>query len=213
MASSIMPYTVVAGDTLQFISQKVYNDASRWTEIAILNGLEYPFIGDTPSPTVKVVGQTLLISIDTTGDASASDLQSDSDALIFGTDLALADTSTGVIDTSGGDFSVDITGDLQTVSGIDCLKQDIMHRLVTEVGTLLYHPDYGSDFPTAIGKKNDGTWQNKAVIQLTKSILSDPRVVDVSNVSVTQTVGIDGVLISCTIVTISGSTITFNKSI
>ena len=45
----------------------------------------------------------------------------------------------------GGDFEANNTGDLARISGLDNLKQAIMHRLITVKGSLVHRPSYGVD--------------------------------------------------------------------
>lgn len=46
---------------------------------------------------------------------------------------------------TGRDFSPLPTGDVDVVSGLRCLAQDLVHRLGTPRGDLWMHPEYGLD--------------------------------------------------------------------
>lgn len=49
------------------------------------------------------------------------------------------------IKLENGDIFVDNDGQVQTVTGTDKLKQDIVKLLLTELGENVYHPWYGSE--------------------------------------------------------------------
>ncbi|WIT25826.1 hypothetical protein [Bacillus phage SPO1L1] len=199
--AKVKRYTVMAGDTLQGIAQTQLGDASRWTELAVLNDLRYPFISDVGEsiPNTITPGSPLFLPQDMTyDDTTDNDVDSYEDEL-FGTDLALTTSDTNFSYMAGGDLETTLSGDLQTVSGLESLKQDLIHRLITPIGTLTYHPTYGSNFLDIVGSKMDSTWRTKASIELSRCFLCDPRVVNVMDIEVYRIT--TGITISCTIVT------------
>lgn len=56
--------------------------------------------------------------------------------------------------TEDGDMIITPTGDLYTVTGIDCLRQQIEARLKTDLGDYLPHPRLGNTLRNLIGKRN-----------------------------------------------------------
>jgi phage baseplate assembly protein W len=54
---------------------------------------------------------------------------------------------------------------------------------MTERGTLLLHPDYGSNLLKMIGEKYYDGWEQKVMVEIVKTMLSDPRVDSVENMT------------------------------
>jgi phage baseplate assembly protein W len=173
-----MDYTVHMGDTLQSIAQKILGDASLWIDIAQANNLVYPFISSTTSDGVVTTGDIIQIPTTSvvTGDAQIPDL---------GTDLKLGTDKFNLTSISGGDLSV-VDGDYELLSGANCVVQDTAHRLMTDVGSNPYYPDYGSRIPQLIGSKKDSTWQIKISLEIERALRCDPRITDVHDISLYQ---------------------------
>ena len=205
--SKFLKHTIIDGETLESIAYKYLGDASRNLEIAILNDLDYPFIigfNETALRSgVKTAGDTLLLPIEVDDKHDLKAVSEDLDSVVFGSDIYLKDDDTRLSFRGGGELQVNTYKDLQTVSGADCLVQDLIHRLVTEEGTLPYHPTYGSRFLYLIGNKNDTDWRQKAIIEVSRTFKCDPRVVDVINVTLSRVT--TGIAIECTVVTESSS--------
>ncbi len=199
MSNKYIEYVITSGDTLSMVAQRTLGDATRAMEIALLNNLDYPFIvlpSEDLEGNVKTIGDTLLIPNELHGkDTVEVHIEDDP----FGSDLLLTTDKFNLSLGSGGELEVDSYGDLRTVSGLDSLYQDLVHRVITEKGTLPYHPDYGSYVLKIVGSKKDSTWRQKVAIEVSKTFRSDERVVDVTDLQITS---IDtGVHISCKIVT------------
>ena len=64
-----------------------------------------------------------------------------------------------------GNFVAAVDGDFQIVSGIRCLAQDVMHRLLGFPGDLWRHPDYGAGLQAYI--KSDDNELNRLELQQT----------------------------------------------
>lgn len=201
--NKFIEYCVRDGDTLQMIAQKYMGDASRWEEIAIFNDLQYPFIVslDKAGDGLKTPGDIILIPVSVQDSSIAEEVLADPYAVLFGSDLSLSSDKVNLSFSTAGEFDSDEYGDLAVVSGISTLSQDLIHRLITPLGSLLYHPDYGSDFLTLVGNRNDVTWRQKAAIEVSRCFLSDLRVKSVDNVVVQKIDG--GISISCNITTAS----------
>ena len=170
MASKgLQKYTVRQGDTLYMIAQRYTGDSANAMQIAVLNELDYPFIGnlgESYSGNVKVPGDEILLPIEATesSQAAVKTLLSNPDELIYGSDLALSSSYVELSNEKGGELLSDIYGDLQTTSGLKCLEQDLLDAIETPYGSLPFHPGYGSNFLSIIGSKTSIGWQQKAVI-------------------------------------------------
>ena len=75
-----------------------------------------------------------------------------------------------------GDLVVSSSGDLETVSDLDCLKQDLRNRLETMPGDLYSHPDWGCSIRTMLGALSSNLNRALAVRYLRLAVLDDPRI-------------------------------------
>lgn len=158
------------GDTLQRVAAREMGDASRWFELADINGLIPPYITDDPelvSAGVMLSGDTLLVPA--TGRSGVAD----GGLSPFGSDIAL----------SRGELSVD-EGDLSIVSGVPNLVQSLAHRLQTDPGDILFHARYGCAARSVVGKVNGPTSAMLAAGFVKRAILSDSRVAGVRSATV-----------------------------
>jgi len=76
----------------------------------------------------------------------------------------------------GGDLSVSPSGDLQMVSGLECLKQDLRDRLETMPGDLYAHPDWGCSIRLLLGALSTPLNRALAVRYLRLAVLDEPRI-------------------------------------
>lgn len=171
-----MKYTVKYGDTIRMIAQRELGDAELWIDIVTLNGLSYPYISDMPSVGVATPGDDILLPV-----TESLEIQQET---TFGTDLRLSTDKVNLTSGRGGDLSIGLDGDYELVSEVDCLRQDIAHRKITVLGTLPYHPTYGSELTTMVGSKKDANWRIKAQLEAERTVRSDPRITDVTSMSV-----------------------------
>lgn len=159
---------VLHGDTLQQIAARELGDAARWVDLANLNGLVPPYITDDPAevgPGVLKPGGVILLPAPAeapgTGTGTADDLyQRD-------------------VDLSGGELSVGPDGDLAIVAGEANLRQALVHRVVTEQGELLFHPNYGSMVRAVLGAVAGPTAAILAARYAAAALRADARVRDV----------------------------------
>ena len=75
-----------------------------------------------------------------------------------------------------GDLMVSPSGDLETISGLNCLKQDLRDRLETMPGDLYAHPDWGCNIRTMLGALSSPLNRALAVRYLRLAVLDDPRI-------------------------------------
>lgn len=78
--------------------------------------------------------------------------------------------------------------DLETLSGLDNLRQALLLRFLTPVGEMavLGHPNYGSRLFELIGELNNPTNRNRAKLFVLQALAAEPRVKEVRSVHVTQ---------------------------
>jgi phage baseplate assembly protein W len=84
------------------------------------------------------------------------------------------------------DMKAASTGDLQTITGIENLKQALLHRLLTVPGTLVHRPTYGIGLPRYQNGLSSFVLQQKLAREIQDQFLEDPRVESVSAVGITS---------------------------
>ena len=75
-----------------------------------------------------------------------------------------------------GDLSVSPTGDLEIVSGLDCLQQDLRDRLETMPGDLYAHPVWGCSIRLLLGALSTPLNRALAVRYLRLAVLDESRI-------------------------------------
>lgn len=83
-----------------------------------------------------------------------------------------------------GDLMKTATGDLDVLSGLDNVKSALMHRLITEPGTLVYRPDYGVGIKGFQNAPNSLSMQRQLALRISEQFTKDPRVESVLGVGV-----------------------------
>jgi len=178
-----LSHTITQGESLQSISQFYYQDANRWSELALLNELEYPFITEDLESTmsnVKKIGDVILIPVENPSEFAIIPSYEFEDIYekAFGEDIALFNTGSSVELTreSSGEISSDIYGDIQTVKGIANLRQALIIRLSTPLGSLVYHPNFGSRLHQLVGSRGTFEGIHKIKVEVERCVRSDKRV-------------------------------------
>lgn len=79
-----------------------------------------------------------------------------------------------------------IVEDLGTITGRANLGQALVLRLLTPLGELasLGHPEYGSRIPELVGRPNTATTRDLLKLAIIDSVVREPRVAEVAEVSV-----------------------------
>lgn len=185
-------HLIVYGDTMQSIAQKETGSVDNWVKIAEYNDLVYPYIVDTMQEKMSnlehlaTLGDTLFIPDEgNLLDINTSSLnQRDMDFLLslaLGKDLDMTSDTDYYENHGTSDEVFAIThnghGDLKIASGADNIKQATISRLMTAKGSLMLHPEYGSDLHLMFGKTT--IEQMKIIsIEVCDTVLKDTRVAE-----------------------------------
>lgn len=183
-------YTIIQDDTLQSIAHKTTGNVEDWTLIAEYNNLRYPYIVSDDFMKLADIehlvtwGDQIIIPFEV--DLLDTDVyklnRRDQDFIMnltFGRDLNMTSDADyynryGTSDNVLG-LTHNYAGDIDTVQGIENLKQAIHARLLTRKGSLLLHPDYGSNLHNLFGKADEA--QMRLIeIEICKTVQSDKRV-------------------------------------
>lgn len=185
-----LKYTITQNDTIQGIAERATGDYSNYEQIISYNDLRYPFIVDTPQEKLQDVehlvttGDKIILPFpldEISFDTNTMPRKDESNIvdMALGTDVALSTNE--VISGNWGSWNgiFELTdngkGDIGTNTGIDNLKQAINTRLLTEKGSLVMHPTYG----TALADDFGLPVQDVSPIinnDISQAILTDPRV-------------------------------------
>lgn len=125
---------------------------------------------------VLVSGDEIKVPGDFIGIPSYTTDEEGFEAFLFGIDEFLSDN---------GRQQVDSTGALKRIIGLSNLEMQLSHRLSTARGALAHlgHPRYGSSIPLLIGKAGLDVWLERIRVEAKLSILEDPRIVRVGNIT------------------------------
>lgn len=159
-APSVRYSDVRFGDTLQSIALREFGDASRWVELAVLNKLREPYVGEIASPTVLAYGDMIKVP------SASSAVSADADpAFVYGIDILVRN---GQLVADGDDFSV--------VSGVQNFVQALRHHIQVDKRELAFHPDFGCYVRSVIGSINGPTAGQMAAFYVKSALLEDERV-------------------------------------
>lgn len=127
---------------------------------------------------VKKYGETLYIPIEGSSEIRETPVNF---VNAYGIDIYAGDN----LSTEFGMLKKSTNHDLLLVAGLDNLKQALVRRVTTAQGSLLGHPEYGSQFYQYIGKAISYQIPELLKIETARCLKGDPRVKDVSDIEVT----------------------------
>ena len=191
MSSQYIMHTVGAGDTIQAVGDLYGVD---WTELVIINGLEYPYIDDdliiNENQTldgVAKIGSKLIIPTTGLNVPNKTNLSSSEiEKYAFGCDLdlfSLEETEHGIVNLEvEGQLTDNGRGDIKISEGIANLRQQLIIRLGTPKGALLLHPEFGSKILDYVGKRTTVEVLTEVSLEVQECLLGDFRVNGVSDV-------------------------------
>lgn len=80
------------------------------------------------------------------------------------------------------DFVITPAGDLETITGLDNLKQALFHRLITQPGTLIHRPNYGVGIKSFQNSVNSAANQAEIFSRVREQFSKDTRVEEVTGI-------------------------------
>lgn len=180
------------GETLQSISQSYFDTPEHWIDLIEHNNLKYPYIVETSEEKrerpeeLVTYGDYIIIPIQgDLKDIQAQEINKrDRDKIVelsLGRDLNITNDDDKISGTSDEILFLKDNGqqDLDTVRGIENLKQQLQARMLTRRGSLLLHPSYGSDLHKLF-ELNTPEQGMKIQNEITRTLLSDSRVREVN---------------------------------
>lgn len=101
-----------------------------------------------------------------------------------------------------GDIVADPTGDAQTIAGIANMQAAVTDRLEADKGELTKHPEYGFNVDRIVGEPLSVQQAGMAKIEVSSTLLADPRIKSIQNVTVVGITVEESMNISMTMVLI-----------
>lgn len=184
-------------DTMQSISQRYYSTPEYWIDLVEHNNLKYPYIVDEAEDKLKdpehlvTTGDEIVIPQESyLSDYSIKEInKNDKDRLVdmaLGSDLNITSDSKYFNKYGTSDeimaFSENVHGDLDAVRGVENMKQQLINKLMTPKGSLLLHPEYGSNIHELFQKSIPETGL-LIELEITRTLLTDSRVKSVQTIS------------------------------
>jgi hypothetical protein len=182
--SGFSSYTITSTDTLTSIAAVFLGDGALWYDIALVNGLQPPYISQSGAPGTVKVGDTISIpQVAANGtNAIVSGQGSEPGENLLGTDVALRDSAYSAPGRPSVDIAIDrgTFSDVRTVSGFANLAQALQLRIWTERGSMPLSPGYG--IPRVIGVKQTGAFLALLRIAYEQTVRQDSRVQNIGAV-------------------------------
>ena len=168
-------------ETLEDIALRTLQDTGRWTDLAILNGLKYPYIEEVgvAEDGTRGWGDRLYIP---SGNTPKTNIIVPSRHSYITRDMTVNEKNLGVdIElNSDSDFIINSADDLDLVAGASNAVQAIQLLLSIEKGGLKYHPGRGVGLDVSI---TNWTGVQTLLDDIKSNITSDGRFDEVSNLS------------------------------
>lgn len=171
--------TLRHGDTLLTFSARETGNFENWRLIAEINGLQPPYITSVKTPTTAIPGEQLFLPAPGNMQVSMT-VQAGSVPTYINNYLG--------IDKYFGQLNLPMlawSGDYQVISGYDNLAISLGRRLQTVLGSLIYHPLFGSRIPPEVGSIASSHAAGLIKAYTVSALLSDPRVNKISSINVT----------------------------
>lgn len=188
---SVYSSPVLSGDTLPNIAARTLGDARRWRELALLNGLQHPYISASGVPGTLTVGSPILIpsanapaELDSPPGIISVSPDASNEERLLGKDLLLVEKPDGTFDLEA-DPATGKT-DAKLVAGLANLEQALKVRTTTELGDDPLFRSLG--YRRIVGTAFRSIDAEMVGIRLGEAISNDPRITSVTRLVVTQPV-------------------------
>ena len=162
-----------SNESLMDFAARTTGDYSNWVIIAQANSLLPPYIGTVPGPNVATPGQQLYLPPYSNTNLPVSDYAT----AYLGTDwdFGLPGANNNTLIVWFGDFSL--------ISGTNNLLGALYRRILTPLGSLIYHQLYGSQIPAQAGNITTVSEATLLSSFLRTCLLSDPRIQSVNQIT------------------------------
>jgi hypothetical protein len=187
-ATDLGELEVPGGVTLAGIAEAILGDASLWKILAVINGLQSPYISTTGMPGTIKPGDKLKVPMQ----GSKTGMQvmgwkhlAGSDS--WGTDILLDEAPGSRVGRPAVDIAIDrSTGrDIKLAKGKSNLLQAVQMRVWTTMGTMKLFPQYG--LPVVVGA-NIPSYSGRALqLSVRSALLEDSRIASVGRTQATVT--------------------------
>ena len=163
---NILMTTVQQGENLMDIAARTSGNFETWQQLAAFNNLLPPYISTQGLPNTVAPGQRIFLP--TNGNVQTATGPGPS----YLTNYLGVDVYYGPI----GQDMLPWIGDFNLISGYNNLSLSLGRRLQTELGSLIYHVDFGSRLPPLVGSVMSESELQVAQQYAISSLMSDPRV-------------------------------------
>lgn len=156
-------------ETLMDLAARAAGGYEEWAAVAALNAISPPWPGPT-NQGVAASGTSLLLP------GSALPV-SGTPVPTYATNVLGVDFDFGPINGTQPAW----IGDISLIVGYANLARSLGRRLQTPLGTLIYHPQYGSRIPPEVGAVQDGVEAQRLAAFGGAALSADPRVASVTS--------------------------------
>lgn len=174
---------ILTNETIQDFARRTTGSINLWKYIVSINNLKAPYIaqnGDNKS--VKTPGSKLLVpSINPEISNNITKKKTSVEDNFFGTDLKLIPLNSNENTINSYDVCVGSTGDLETIKGVDNVKQAVTIKFSVEQGELKLHEFFGALYPIGTKYKINSIIKFKTNSKVT--LLTDSRIQSIQEFS------------------------------
>lgn len=160
-----------ASESLMDFAARTLGDYTQWEAIANINNLQPPYVATSRTlngPLVAIPGDVLYLGTSAGSQVPLSN---------YNTAYLGSDIDFGSLDAP----DIPWTGDFGLVSGYNNLLGALGRRVLTALGSLIFHSNYGSRLPAEIGNIRVAAEARLLSAYLQSALLSDPRIQTVSS--------------------------------
>lgn len=180
----LITHRIEIGDSLQRIAKQY--EIEDWREIAYINQLDPPYIYSVfdkdksiEDKNIALVGDYILIPTSRAYSVANHKDRAEIESMAYGKDLDLYHNKT--VDHEIKGHLENNNGDVDTVSGLANLGQQLQSRLSVTKGSLFMHPDFGSELYKYYGKNYSQEVINKIIFEIESCLRSDFRVKEIKD--------------------------------